>query len=223
VFSPRISPFFPWISRIYQSSGDTRDCGTVIALFVVLRVMSAKISQATRYQAVCEVLAGGKISDVARRHGVNRATVYRWVKLGRAAIHDGLGSSCRQMPREKRLRRDLERKTALLQRRLEKKSALIKDLRKEVRKKSGPDPRPERCPKCGCEKIYKNGLYLQPLSKVIPPEVYFSRKIPVKRFVCASCHNSINLDLPGILYHWLKIGDGNGPLTSSEAGRESGK
>jgi transposase-like protein len=223
VFSPRISPFFPWISRIYQSSGDTRDCGTVIASFIDLRVMSVKISQSTKYQAVCEVLAGGKISDVARRHGVDRSTVYRWVKLARAAIRDGLKSAGRRRPRQQSLCRDLARKTVLLQRRLEKKSVLVTTLRKELRKKSGPDPRPDRCPKCGCEKVYKNGLYNQPLSKVIPPEVYFAQKVPVKRFVCASCHNSINLDLPAILYHWLKIGDGNNSLPAPDAGESPGQ
>ncbi|MDP8236223.1 MAG: helix-turn-helix domain-containing protein [Candidatus Erginobacter occultus] len=166
--------------------------------------MKTKISQSIKYQAVREVLGGAGISAVARKYGVNRSSIYRWVELSRKAIRQSLKSHRRKTQDNQLARGKLERQLESLQRKLKKKAALVKELRRESRRKTGSDPRPARCPKCGCEKIYKNGLYLQPLSKVIPPEVYFAEKIPVKRFVCASCNNSINLDLPGILHHWLK-------------------
>lgn len=166
-------------------------------------MVTRKVSPSTKTRAVNEVLHGQPISNVARKYGVNRTSLYRWLEISRGAIRLRLGTTA-PAPSGQTEVRHLEKKIVALELKLERKNEQIKTLRKSARKKNEPDSRPQKCPECGCEKIYKSGTYHHPLSKIIPPEVYFEKKIPVKRFVCPSCRNSISLGFPDNLSYWLR-------------------
>ena len=171
---------------------------------VVSKFMTSKkkkITAATRVKAVREVLAGRKISEVAESYSVNRSSVCRWLKKSQEAIVKSLQPHSRGPKKNAHQVVRLKEKVTDLKKLLRARNKRISLLEKKLDEVETYDPRPAFCPECGCEKLYKNGTYRIPLSKIIPPEEYFNKKIPVKRFICPACNNPTFLDYPAILYH----------------------
>lgn len=159
------------------------------------------ISEKTKIMAVSDALAGETISAVARKYGINRTSVYRWMEIAQGAIRKSLRNKKRG-PKGNGDDR-LKKKIASLEKSLRKKDKETKLLRNQQDKSKVCDPRPESCSNCGCEKLYKNGTFSLSLKKIIPSQQYYHKKIPVQRFICPACQTTTHLENPRILYHWL--------------------
>jgi len=160
-----------------------------------------KITAETRIAAVREVLAGRKISEVAESYSVNRTSIYRWLNKSQEAIRESLQPPGHRPKKNGHRIAGLKERVTDLKKLLRARDKRISLLEKKLDEIEIYDPRPARCPKCGCEKLYKNGTYRMSVSKIIPPEEYFNKKISVKRFICPACNNSTFLKYPAILYH----------------------
>ncbi|MDD5556216.1 MAG: hypothetical protein PHN82_03085 [bacterium] len=88
--------------------------------------------------------------------------------------------------------------------------AIIAEQRRTIRrleaalKKQPGEPVPARCARCGCEKLYKNGMTSIHLKRILNIDRNgFEYRIPVQKFVCVNCGAGAHLKGPPALYHWI--------------------
>ena len=160
---------------------------------------SGSISIKEKILMVCQVIAGGKIQRVARKHGVSRFSIYAWTKKALDTLEQTLKPGKRG-PKFKKGRVDVKdkvieeqkEKIAELDDIISEKEKQIKDLKRKLNLQKNSLPRPSRCPHCGFEKIYKNGTYK------IRPERFLEQlkkdqeiEITVQQFICPYCRSSV--------------------------------
>jgi len=149
---------------------------------------------------VCQVIAGGKIQRVAKKHGVSRFSIYAWTKKTLDTLEQTLKPGKRG-PKFKKGRADAKDKVIEEQKEkidklediIEQKKKQIKNLKGKVNLQKNSLPRPSECPHCGFEKIYKNGTY-----KIKPEKLFEQLKkdqeeieITVQQFICPYCGSSV--------------------------------
>jgi len=161
---------------------------------------SGSISIKEKIFIVCQVIAGEKIHGVARKHGVSRPSVYAWT--GKAL--DTLEQALKRGKRGPKFKKgEVEAKDKLIEEQKEKieelndiiseKEKQIKNLTGKINLQKNSLPRPSKCPRCGFEKIYKNGTY-----KIKPERLFEQLKkdqeieITVQQFICPYCRGSVN-------------------------------
>lgn len=163
-----------------------------------------EIKAEEKAQAVLEVLRGAKIIAVASKYGVSRDSLSDWVKRVKEQTPEWL-EPYKRGPKQRKPHTDLnlkkiEKLNQLLARhqamisRLEEKLKRIKEAEREE------EPRPAKCDRCGCEKVYKDGRYL------IKPKRFFDllrrreKPILIPRFACAHCGHCLYLEEDRVLF-----------------------
>jgi len=147
-----------------------------------------------KIRVACEVLIGREIRSVAERHRISRQAVYLWTKKAREALFEVLKpgkNGCKPKVSEvnlviKRQEKTINRLNQLLLKAEDEIARLTKAL------KDREPAKPQKCPECGCEKIYKNGTYKRK-SKALPFDCPGNKNdglVTVQKFVCAYCGHS---------------------------------
>jgi len=148
---------------------------------------------------VCQVIAGGKIQPLARKHKVSRPSIYAWTGKALDVLEQALKTGKRG-PKFKKGKVDAKdkvigeqkEKIGKLEDIISEKEKQIKDLKGKLNLQKNSLPRPSKCPHCGFEKIYKNGTYK------IKPERLFEQlrkdkemEIAIQQFICPYCRSSV--------------------------------
>ena len=161
---------------------------------------SGSVSIKEKVFVVCQVIAGGKIQAVARKHDVSRPSVYAWTQKALRTLERALAPGKRGPKLRKgkvgvkdKVIEEQEEKIARLEGVIERKEKQIRNLRGKINLQKNTLPRPSRCPHCGFEKIYKNGTYK------IRPERLFEQllkkdkeiDITIQQFICPYCKSTV--------------------------------
>ena len=151
-----------------------------------------------KVRALHRVWSGEKIAEVAREYGVSRQMLYYWKRKAETAIFQALNESKRG-PRVRETHQNsklvrMQEKVKELSQVLQKTQQKVKLLERRGGKLSHTDnnsnnKRPERCPVCGCEKIYKNGTYIRKNKNAD-----HNQEQVVQRYICVWCKNSIYVE-----------------------------
>jgi transposase-like protein len=163
-----------------------------------------EIEAEVKVQAVFEVIAGAKVTSVADKYGIHRNSLSTWAKRVKEHAKEWV-EPYKRGPKQKKTEIDLhlkkiERLNQLLARyqaKIEQLEGRLKQIKEACKKK---EPRPARCDRCGCEKVYRDGTYL------LKPKRFFDllkrreEPIPVPRFVCAYCGHCLYLEPDRILF-----------------------
>ncbi len=148
---------------------------------------------------VCQVIAGEKIQSVAKKHGISRPSVYTWMGEALDVLEQALKLRKRG-PKFKKGKVDAKDKTIEEQKEkiaelvniISEKEKQIKKLKGKLNLQKNSLTRPSKCPRCGFEKIYKNGTY-----KIRPERLFEQLKkdkeieITVQQFICPYCRSSV--------------------------------
>jgi hypothetical protein len=160
---------------------------------------SGSISIKEKIFIVSQIIAGGKVQTIARRHRVSRPSVYAWTQKALDTLEQSL-KPAKRGPKFKKGKVDAKdkvidkqkEKIAKLNDIIEEKEKQIQNLREKLSLQKNSLPRPSKCPHCGFEKIYKNGTYK------IKPERFFKGvkkdkeiEITVQQFICPYCRSSV--------------------------------
>lgn len=160
-----------------------------------------------KYAAVIAVMKGEKVARVARKHGVHRNIVHIWVKEANEGIKEALipkkpGRKPKPTQKPDPHLEVIEELNCLL----EEKERQIKKLEETVKFQKDIEPRPPKCEKCGCKKVYRNGSYWVKAKNLLN---FFSEdetmRIPI--FICANCDKPVHFDFKkNFLYLLRKLG-----------------
>jgi cell division protein FtsB len=160
---------------------------------------SRSISIKEKILIVCQVIVGGKIQAIARKHKVSRPSIYAWTQKALGTLEQTLKLEKRG-PKFKKSKVDAKDETieeqkekiAKLEGIISEKEKQIKNLKGKLNLQKNSFARPSKCPHCGFEKIYKNGTYK------IKPERFFEQlkkdqegEITVQQFICPYCRSSV--------------------------------
>ncbi|MBE0477661.1 helix-turn-helix domain-containing protein [Candidatus Aerophobetes bacterium] len=156
-------------------------------------------------QAKLEVLyriwSGERVTRVAHECGVSRQVIYAWKRRAEGALSRALKEK-RRGPRTQDSPQNQE--TEQRQRRTEEFSHSLEKTQEGKensylsRAFNIPQPgdngkTPERCPACGCEKVYKNGTYIKKnQDNGQGKHNELKRMQVVQRYICAWCKNSLS-------------------------------
>ena len=145
-----------------------------------------------KIEVLYRIWAGERISEVAREQGISRQIIYTWKKKAELAVSQALeekkkgprfqkSSQRQESPEIQERKRELSRKAGKTQWKVE-------TLEKENTLSQDNNKRPERCPVCGCQKIYKNGTYLKKNGGS-------SSKVEqvIQRYICVWCKSPVYL------------------------------
>jgi len=148
---------------------------------------------------VSEVIAGGKIQRVAKKHGVSRFSIYAWTKKALDTLEQALKPGKRgpkfkkgKVDAKDKVIEEQKEKIGKLEDIIKQKEKQIKNLKGKINLQKNSLPRPSKCPHCGFEKIYKNGTY-----KIRPERLSEQLKkdkeieITVQQFICPYCRSSV--------------------------------
>lgn len=142
-----------------------------------------------KLKAVYRIWAGEKITEVARECGISRQVLYCWKRKAEMAVSQALekrkrGPKFHEMPEDNRVVKMREKV------KVEKAQQKVK-FRERMNKlphSSNNNKRPQQCPVCGCEKIYKNGTYIKKNgNKNHLPQV-------IQRYICVWCKSPVYLE-----------------------------
>jgi len=148
---------------------------------------------------VCQVIAGGKIQSIARKHRVSRPSIYAWTKKALDTLEQTLKPGKRG-PKFKKGRVDVKDKAIKEQKDkieelndvISEKEKQIKNLKGKLNLQKNSLPRPSRCPHCGFQKIYKNGTYKIRLERFLEQLKKDQEiEITVQQFICPYCRSSV--------------------------------
>ena len=157
-----------------------------------------------KVKAVCTIIGGGeKIQPTAKRYGITRPSLYAWVERAQQAIEEALKPYKRgpkfTKPKVDPNVKKIEKLNELLQRH----QAQIRELEEIVASREKEEPKPEKCDRCGCQKIYKNGTFK------IRPKRFFDllklnkeKEVSVQKFICACCGQSLYPKDKGAFFWW---------------------
>ena len=130
------------------------------------------------------IWAGEKVARVAHECGISRQVIYTWKRKAEKAIYGALEEK-RRGPKLHSL--SGSRKTHQSQEKKKEPSRSpnsISTHRINSSQKNNGEKRVERCPVCGCEKIYRNGTYIK------KNQNNGRREEVVQRYICVWCKNS---------------------------------
>jgi len=148
---------------------------------------------------VCQVIVGGKIQTIAKKHKVSRPSIYAWTQKALDTLEQALkpgkrGPKCKKgkVEAKDKLIEEQKGKITKLNDIISEKDKQIKNLKGKLGLQKNSFARPSKCPHCGFEKIYKNGTYK------IKPERFFEQlkkdqegEITVQQFICPYCRSSV--------------------------------
>jgi len=138
------------------------------------------------------IWAGERISEVARDWGISRQAIYTWKKRAELAVSQALEKKKRGPRFQKNLQEhesiEMQEKKENFSCELEKTQRKVEILKEENVSFHDDNKRPERCPVCGCQKIYKNGTYLKKNggSNSKTEQV-------IQRYICVWCKSPVYL------------------------------
>lgn len=160
-----------------------------------------KIDSATKIQAVTRVLGGESIASASGDLGVDRDSLSLWLRKTMNALNKIFEKARTAPPHARRDRNERVRNLRENAAAHRKAFALLK----EEMRKLARGPIPDTCPRCGCEKWYRNGFVYARLGSLLGSRVPVRNemKIPVQRFCCAQCAYSEHLRGPRAFYHWV--------------------
>lgn len=149
-----------------------------------------------KVEAVHKIWSGEKITYVASKYGVSRQVVYIWKKKAEEALYQALKEK-KKGPRLRSFSEENQKEKF----RGKRKFFSLEDKKTHRERKPSANShssahllsprtngkRPEKCPVCGCEKIYKNGTYV----KKIQDNGHVRLEL-VQRYICVWCKSSIH-------------------------------
>jgi len=154
------------------------------------------VSTQAKLKALYLIWAGEKIAQVARDCGISRQVIYTWKKKAEGALCEALeekrrGPKVRSSPPKKEVQKDAGNFSKPFKR-IEQVQQEVKTPREnsnshDTIQAPANEKKPERCPICGCEKIYKNGTYI----KKIQDNGLKKRQV-VQRYICVWCKSSLH-------------------------------
>ena len=147
------------------------------------------ISAQMKVEVLHRIWAGEKLARVARECGISRQVIYTWKRKADYAVFQALREKKRGPKVNRRYRAGLD------ERALENVSPgrhdyQVAESHLDLLKEGGncqSEQRPERCPVCGCEKIYKNGTY----SVKDRSSTRKQQRRKIQRYICVWCKSSI--------------------------------
>ncbi|HDL64100.1 MAG TPA: hypothetical protein ENH12_01780 [Proteobacteria bacterium] len=120
-----------------------------------------------------------------------------------------------------------ERRIASLRREIKKRGARIRKLEESIGIfKEALELRPDRCSKCGCEKIYKNGHYSVSLKRFAGYlKSNGDERVKIQQFLCPGCGNTMHQNAKTILLRLfslpsLLVNLSNGKIIDTATGRK---
>jgi len=148
---------------------------------------------------VCQVISGEKIQTIARKHKVSRPSVYAWTQKALDILEQALKPGKRGPKLKKgkvnakdNLSEEQKEKIEELKDIVSEKEKQIKNLRGKLNLQKNSLPRPSKCPRCGFEKIYKNGTYKIKLERLFEQLKKDKEiEITVQQFICPYCRSSV--------------------------------
>lgn len=152
-----------------------------------------------KLRALYRIWAGEKITRVARDCGISRQVIYIWKRKAEKALCRALkekrrGPKICSLPQRPEIE-EAQNETEEPFPELEKIQQEMETFQENSSSLGSPDTfqiirnngrKPQRCPVCGCEKVYKNGTYVRKTQNK-----RHIRKRVVQRYICAWCKNSV--------------------------------
>lgn len=147
-----------------------------------------------KIEAISRVIAGEKVQPVAREVGVHRTSIYIWKERALLALEEALEPHKRG-PKFKHPQKNLEEK---LKEEIDKLKACLKERESQIRflieksesqESQKKNLKAARCPYCGCEKVYKNGIYKR-YPKGFFDNLKVQKEVLIQRFLCPYCKKS---------------------------------
>lgn len=152
-----------------------------------------------KLEVLYRIWAGEKITQVARDCGISRQVIYIWKRRAEIALYQALEEK-RRGPKIQNLSPDhgveqVQEGVENSSRKLEQTQQQMGTLQESYNSFNTSDTsklntddekKPQRCPVCGCEKIYKNGTYIRRTK-----DSRWKKKRVVQRYICAWCKNSL--------------------------------
>ncbi len=176
------------------------------------------IDSEIKLRAVLKVLKGERISRVAGEIGADRDSLTQWLRRSLRSMQSGF-------ERPKRIRRVRHGERAATFRALRERSLRQRKIcaqLKDAIKRISEGPIPEKCPRCGCRKLYRNGFIQLDLWHALGERRNGAgRRIPVQKFCCANCRHSTRMQGAPALYHWVfKSVNGHHPVRRAGGKRD---
>ena len=156
-----------------------------------------------KVEVLHRIWAGEKITHVASECGISRQVIYTWKRKAEEVLYQALEEKKRGPKPPRSSEKDQAERThkksndpSLSQKRNHQKSPSRKSsillslsVNHKVNHKVnvGNGRRPERCPVCGCEKIYKNGTYIRKVHSNGHKGIEI-----VQRYICVWCKSSLH-------------------------------
>jgi len=155
-----------------------------------------------KIEAVNKVLGGKPLLRVAKEYRVNRNSLHFWVKKAQKGIKKALilGKRGPRLTVGSFRRKESEIKE--IRARCNKLKEEVKEVRlkaAEIRQNNN-EPRPEKCPACGCEKSYKNGTYEISRQRLISLiKKTSATQFKVQQFICGYCARRLGFKLNNVI------------------------
>lgn len=158
------------------------------------------VSTQAKLRALYRIWAGEKIARVARDCGISRQVIYTWKKRAEVALLHALeekrrGPKIHNSPPENgngEVKSDVENCSDGFAQSPQQNNTFQENLQNsnphgKPHACSDDYEKPERCPVCGCGKIYKNGTYVKKLQ-----DNGVKKRHIVQRYICIWCKSSIS-------------------------------
>ncbi len=144
-----------------------------------------------KIEALRRIWGGEKVTNVARDYGISRQMIYTWKKKAEVALFQALEEGRKgpklQRKTQKPLAGKIHQEVRKLSVKVERIYRKIEAFEKENNLSEQNNKKPQRCPICGCHKVYKNGTYIKKSGN------NNSKKGQVvQRYVCAWCKSTIH-------------------------------
>ena len=134
-------------------------------------------------EVIKDYLSGGKITNIAKKHGVSRDSIYEWSRLADEAISSILEERG-HMSKIEELENDnkkLKEKLSIMQ----QKYTELSQISQNFIDPNAFEIQPVICDKCGCSDLWKNGTFTR---------TGYNKKDAenlVKRYTCSNCKANI--------------------------------
>lgn len=155
------------------------------------------ISPKVKLEILYRIWGGERITHIAHDCGVSRQVIYIWKKRAEGALLRALkakrrGPKVQNIAKNQAASYDQGKHETLLGEKVSTKRSNSLPTSK-VSQSNNKMKMPERCPICGCEKIYKNGTYARQVSSDGHKRIDKAKKTQIiQRYICVWCKHSVS-------------------------------